>query len=124
MNTTQALPELGWVVLAMPQVAATSIAQDIRALGCSVVVASSVADAAACLASLTGRLLVLTEVSFPDGNWRDLMQRTQARHSAIRFVLCTAARTAELWWDALDCGISDILTPPYSVSDVTRLMLP
>jgi hypothetical protein len=52
------------------------------------------------------------------------MQRTQAQHAAVRFVLCTSARTPELWWDALDCGISDVVTPPYSVSDVTRLMLP
>jgi DNA-binding NtrC family response regulator len=124
MISTQALPQLPSIVLAMPQSAAAPIAQEIRAIGCSVVVASSVADTAGCLAKLTGRLIVLAELSFPDGNWRDLMERTQAQHSGIRFVLCTAARTTELWWDALDCGVSDIVTPPYSVSDLTGLMLP
>ena len=124
MNTTEALTTPRSVVLAMSQIAASQIAQEMRTIGCSVVGASSVADVDSCLAKLTGRLLVLTEISFPDGNWRDLIHRTQPQHSRTLFILCSATRTAELWWDALDCEISDILTPPYSVPDVMRMMLP
>jgi len=59
-----------------------------------------------------GRTIVITEPALKDGNWRDLLERI--RRTSIPVVLKTSSSTAELWWDALECGIEDILVAPFS----------
>ena len=50
----------------------------------------------------------------PDGNWRDLVERVRGIGKFIPVVLLSSTRTAELWWDALECGVGDILQAPLS----------
>ena len=64
------------------------------------------------LNSVVNRIVVVTELAVKDGNWRDLLETV--RYRSIPVVLVSSTSTAELWWDALDCGVEDILPAPLS----------
>jgi len=74
--------------------------------------ARTIEEAAVLLRSALGRTIVITEPALKDGNWRDLLERI--RRASIPVLLKTSSSTAELWWDALECGIEDILVAPFS----------
>jgi DNA-binding NtrC family response regulator len=74
--------------------------------------AGTIEDAAAVLNSALGRTIIITEPALKDGNWRDLLERI--RRTSIPVLLKTSSSTAELWWDALECGIEDLLVAPFS----------
>lgn len=59
---------------------------------------------------------IVTELALPDGNWRDLVEHVRDVSVSIPIVLLTAASTAELWWDALDCDVKDIQSTPLAAS--------
>ena len=80
--------------------------------GIAVCWARTIEEAAALLKSALGRTIVITEPALKDGNWRDLLERI--RRSSISVLLKAPSSTAELWWDALECGIEDILVDPLS----------
>jgi DNA-binding NtrC family response regulator len=77
--------------------------------------ACSIRAAIELLDSPFDRAVVVTEVALADGNWRDLVERISTR-IPIPIVLMTAASTAELWWDALECGVDDIVHTPLEAS--------
>ena len=54
-------------------------------------------------------IVIVMELALADGNWRDLVERVRYIDISIPIVLVTSSSTAELWWDALECGIADIL---------------
>lgn len=112
-----ALPRIA--VVAMTSGAARAIASALNELGFSVRQTPSVGEAAGLAA---GSAAVFTEVALPDGNWRDLVEQVKLRDPAVPVILCGAAGTAELWWDALECGVLDIVSPPYSVVDLSRVL--
>jgi DNA-binding NtrC family response regulator len=60
------------------------------------------------------KTVIVTEFALVDGNWRDLVERVRCIDIFTPVVLLTSSSTAELWWDALECGIADIL-PPYLI---------
>jgi len=68
------------------------------------------------------RTVVITELALTDGNWRDLVERTRWLGRPIPVVLVASASTAELWWDALECGVEDILASPLSASRVCQFL--
>jgi DNA-binding NtrC family response regulator len=76
----------------------------------------SVEAATALLDATLDRTLVITELALKDGNWRDLVERVRCIEKSIRIALVSPTRTQELWWDALECGVEDILPAPLSVS--------
>jgi DNA-binding NtrC family response regulator len=80
--------------------------------GITVCWARTIEQAATLLKSALGRTIVITEPALKDGNWRDLLERI--RRTSIPVLLKTSSSTAELWWDALECGIEDILVAPFS----------
>ncbi|MBV8896784.1 MAG: hypothetical protein JO051_09750 [Acidobacteriaceae bacterium] len=80
--------------------------------GITICWARTIEEAAALLNSALGRTIVITEPALKDGNWRDLLE--QVRRSSIPVLLKTSVSTAELWWDALECGIEDVLVAPFS----------
>ena len=59
---------------------------------------------------------IVTELALADGNWRDLVKQVKGVSSSIPIVLVSPISTAELWWDALDCDVEDILSAPLSAS--------
>jgi DNA-binding NtrC family response regulator len=82
--------------------------------------ARTIEEAAALLNSLVNRTVVVTELALKDGNWRDLLETV--RYSSIPVLLVSPTSTAELWWDALDCGVEDILVAPLSSSQLCEYL--
>ena len=93
-----------------------AIEQDMEARGVRVQWASSIKAAAGLLNSAPEKTIVMAELALADGNWRDLVERIRCLGRHIPILLATSASTAELWWDALECGVEDILVAPISAS--------
>ena len=84
--------------------------------GVRVLWARTIKEAAAYLNSVGNRTVVLTELAVQDGNWSDMLQTV--RYASIPVLLTTSKSTPELWWDALDCGVEDILPAPLSTTQL------
>jgi DNA-binding NtrC family response regulator len=80
--------------------------------------AGTIKEAADLLSSAADTTAVVTEVALKDGNWRDVVETVRRFDSCIPVLLMTSRSTAELWWDALECGIDDILPCPLSISRI------
>jgi DNA-binding NtrC family response regulator len=94
----------------------SGIEKELRARGIAVQCARSIKAASGLLQSAHSGTLVITELALKDGNWRDLVERVRSIGKFIPVVLLSSTRTAELWWDALECGVEDILQAPLSTS--------
>ena len=57
---------------------------------------------------------IVTELALTDGNWRDLVEHVRGVSTSIPVALLSSTSTAELWWDALDCNVEEILIIPLS----------
>jgi len=86
-----------------------TVAQDVEARGLVMQWARTIRAAVDLLNSAREKTVIVTELALADGNWRDLVQRVRCTEISAPIVLLTSSRTAELWWDALECGIDDIL---------------
>ena len=65
---------------------------------------------------------MVTELALADGNWRDLVEQVRRIATSIPMVLLSPAGTAELWWDALDCDVEDVLSTPLSASRLCKVL--
>ena len=74
------------------------------------------------LNSAREKTVIVTELTLTDGNWRDLVERVRCIDVSIPVVLVTSSSTAELWWDALECGIDDILPASLLASRLYQLL--
>jgi DNA-binding response OmpR family regulator len=90
------------------------VEDEMEACGLYALWAPSIARAAPLFNSLQDRAVVITELALVDGNWRDLVEQVRFSERPIPIMLLASVRTAELWWDALDCGVEDILLAPLS----------
>jgi len=99
-----------------------TVEQDMKAYGLAMQWAPNIAAAADLLNSTCQKAVIVTELALADGNWRDLVQRVRCIDTSIKIVLATSSRTAELWWDALECGIDDILPGPHMASRLRQLL--
>jgi DNA-binding response OmpR family regulator len=98
------------------------VAQDIKAHGLVMHWAPSIEAAAGLLNSTRKRTVIVTELALSDGNWRDLVERVRCNGILSPIVLLTPASTAELWWDALECGVDEILSAPLKGSPLLQLL--
>ena len=92
------------------------VEKEMEARGIRVRWAHSITAATALLDSAPNGTVVITELALRDGNWRDLVERVRCIAKPNRVALVSPTRTSELWWDALECGVEDILLAPLSVS--------
>jgi DNA-binding NtrC family response regulator len=92
------------------------VEQELERRGLKVEWANSIKAAADLLNPTLNRTGIVTDLALPDGNWRDLVEHVRAVSSSIPIVAVSSASTAELWWDALDCDVTDILSTPLSAS--------
>ena len=97
--------------------------KELRARGIAVQCARSIKAASGLLESAHSGTLVITELALRDGNWRDLVERVRSIGKFIPVVLLSSTRTAELWWDALECGVEDILQAPLSASQLCEYVV-
>ena len=98
------------------------IEKEMEARGIGVRWAPSITAATDLLDSAPNGTVVITELEFRDGNWRDLVERVRWIGKPSRVALVSPTRTSELWWDALECGIEDILLAPLSVSRICEYL--
>jgi DNA-binding NtrC family response regulator len=74
------------------------------------------------LNSAREKTVIVTELAMADGNWRDLVERMRGIDICVPILLATSSSTAELWWDALECGIDDILPASLLASRLCQLL--
>jgi DNA-binding NtrC family response regulator len=86
--------------------------KELEARGIKVRWARTIKEAAGLLNSVVNKTVVVTELALKDGNWRDLLETV--KYSSTPVLLVSSSSTAELWWDALDCGVEYILPAPLS----------
>jgi DNA-binding NtrC family response regulator len=82
----------------------------------------SIKAAIALLDSAPGETVVITELALRDGNWRDLIEDVRRLGKPVPVALVSPTSTSELWWDALECGIEDILPAPLSASRIREYL--
>jgi DNA-binding NtrC family response regulator len=98
------------------------IEREMEARGIRVRWAHSIMAATALLDSAPDGTVVITELALRDGNWRDLVEGVRCIGKLVPVALVSRTSTPELWWDALDCGVEDILPAPLSVSRICEYL--
>ena len=98
------------------------IERDLQRRGLKVEWANSIKAAEDLLASASERTAIVADLALADGNWTDLVEHVRCISRAIPIVLVSSTSTAELWWDALDCGVEDILLAPLSASRLCEIL--
>jgi DNA-binding NtrC family response regulator len=99
-----------------------TVLQDIEAHGLVMLWARSISAAVDLLNSPRERTVIVTELALADGNWRDLVEQMRGIDICVPIVLASSSSTAELWWDALECGIDNILPGHLVVSRLCQLL--
>lgn len=99
-----------------------SVEQEMEARGLKLLWACSIKAAVDLLNSVLEQTVVATELALTDGNWRDVVERIRRLGRPVPIVLVTSARTAEMWLDALECGVEDILAAPLSASRLCQFL--
>ena len=112
----------GTVILVSNRSPEATVAQDIEAHGLVMQWARDIGVAVDLLNSAREKTVIVTELALADGNWRDLVQRVKCIDISTPIVLVTSSSTAELWWDALECGIADILPGYLMASRLCQLV--
>jgi DNA-binding NtrC family response regulator len=99
-----------------------TVAQDLEAHGLVMRWSSNIKAAVDLLNSAREKTVIVTELALADGNWRDLIEQVRCIDISAPIVLATSFSTAELWWDALECGIDDILPGHLMASRLRQLL--
>jgi DNA-binding NtrC family response regulator len=98
------------------------VEHELQRQGLNVKWANSIKAATDLLDSESEGIGIVTELALADGNWRDLVEHARSVSTTIPVVLMTSTSTAELWWDALDCDVEEILPIPLSASRLCEVM--
>jgi DNA-binding NtrC family response regulator len=107
--------QAGTVIFVSNRSPEATVLQDIEARGLVTQWVRSIRAAVDLLNSAREKTVIVTELALVDGNWRDLVERMRGIDICVPIVLATSSSTAELWWDALECGIEHIL-PEYLIA--------
>jgi DNA-binding NtrC family response regulator len=65
--------------------------------------------------------LVVSERTLPDGNWRDILDRTAAARRGPCLIVTSAVADDRLWAEVLNLGGYDVLAKPFSAEEVVRV---
>ena len=114
----------GTVIFVSNRSPEATVAQNIEARGLVTQWAPSISAAIKLLDSAHEKTVVATELALADGNWRDLVERVNCIDINVStpIVIVTSSSTAELWWDALEYGIDDILPVSLLPSRLCQLL--
>jgi DNA-binding NtrC family response regulator len=112
----------GTVIIVSNRSPEAAVLRDIEAHRLVMRWAPSISAAVESLNAARERTVIVTELALADGNWRDLVERVRFIDVFTPVVLVTSASTAELWWDALECGIDDILPASLLASRLCQLL--
>jgi DNA-binding NtrC family response regulator len=121
-GSMQTEKQAGTVIFVSNRSPEATVLQDIEAHGLVMQWARSIRAAVDLLNSARGKTVIVTELALADGNWRDLVERMRGIDICVPIVLASSSSTAELWWDALECGIDNILPGYLVVSRLCQLL--
>jgi DNA-binding NtrC family response regulator len=121
-ESMQTYRRAGTVIFVSNRGPEATVLQDIEAHGLVMQWARSIRAAVDLLNSAREKTVIVTELALADGNWRDLVERVRCIDISTPIVLVASSSTAELWWDALDCGIDDILPAYLMASRLWQLL--
>ncbi|MGA7325354.1 MAG: hypothetical protein WBX25_12915 [Rhodomicrobium sp.] len=96
--------------------------REMEARGLRMLWADSVKAAASLFGAVPDGTVVITALGLRDGNWRDLVEVVRRIGKPIRVALISPTSSPELWWDALECGVEDVLPAPLSVSRICEYL--
>jgi DNA-binding NtrC family response regulator len=99
-----------------------SLEREMEARGIRLWWARTVKQLPGLLHAALGRTIVVAEVALKDGNWRDLLEAVKRMDGSVPVLLLSSTSTAELWWDALECGVEDILVGPLPPSHLCQYL--
>jgi len=119
MQTLKRSETVIFVSIRRPEIA---VSRDLEANGLVMHWASTIAAALELLKSTKNETVVVTELALTDGNWRDLVEGVRCHGFLVPIVLLTPASTAELWWDALECCVDEILPAPLQPSRLRQFL--
>ncbi|MBB5343765.1 hypothetical protein [Tunturibacter empetritectus] len=116
--------QAGTVIFVSNRSPKATVLQDIEAHGLVMQWVHSIRAAVDLLNSAHEKTVIVTELALADGNWRDLVERVNCIdiNLSTSILLVTSSSTAELWWDALECGIDDILPASLLASRLCQLL--
>jgi len=112
----------GTVIFVSTRSPDATVIRNIEAHGLVMHWAPSIEAAVSLLNSARRKTVMVTELALTDGNWRDLVDRVRCSGILIPIVLLTSSSTAELWWDALECCVADILPAPLKASQLCQFL--
>jgi DNA-binding NtrC family response regulator len=100
-----------------------SLAQTLAGSGCTIMEAGDARSAIqAVQASLRPIDVILLDFRLPDSDDLSLLSRLRELTSASRIILMTAFLTPELAQAASDLGASEVLSKPFELVEVARLV--
>lgn len=88
--------------------------REMLASGVRVLWAPNIVTAIDLLIASPETTVVIAELALKDGNWRDLVEAISRIGKSVHIALVSPVSTSELWWDALECGVEEILPAPLS----------
>jgi DNA-binding NtrC family response regulator len=94
----------------------------LKVLGAEPVEADDCRQARRALAGRGRVNLVVSDVDFRDGDWRDTLAAAQQRPGGVSFLISTPFPDHLLWSEALWRGAYDLLVEPYSASELRRIV--
>ena len=121
-GSMQTYRQAGTVIFVSDRGPEATVLLDIEAHGLVMLLARSIRAAVDLLNSPREKTVIVTELALADGNWRDLVEQMRVIDICVPIVLATSSSTAELWWDALECGIEDILPGHLIASQLCQLL--
>jgi len=71
-----------------------------------------------------GARVVFCEMTLPDGNWKDVLERIRGLRHPPRFAVISARADERLWFDLLDLGGYDVLSKPLIEDEVRNVLGP
>lgn len=94
----------------------------LKALGAAPVEVEDCGQARRALAKRGALNLVISDVDFRDGDWRDMLAAAQQRPGGVSYLVSTPLPDHGLWSEALWRGAYDLLVEPYSASELRRIV--
>jgi DNA-binding NtrC family response regulator len=100
----------------------TQLSACLKALGVAPVEVEDCRQARHALARRDPLKLVISDVDFCDGDWRDTLAASQLRPGGASFLVSTPFPDHGLWSEALWRGAYDLLVEPYSAMELRRIV--
>jgi len=110
------------ILAALPSHRASELLQLLDGKNQQVFLASNFQEAIQKLSAAISYDLLLADAEFPDGSWQNLLQFLLESKKPCEMILCSRCGDEQLWAEALQCGVYDLLVEPYGLQEVYRII--